>query len=155
MKICFKKKKRKKRKTFLQALIIRRKKLLATFEEIRGGAVIESLKQIRLQELCFLSSVGTVGIPDGHRIVLSTHRCWCKPVRILIHFKVKEKALSAISCLFMVIFIYTLKPVSFYWRTSQLTIETLDTQYCFCLGGPEPNQASTDISMQNKTPEGY
>lgn len=85
--------------------------------------------------------------------MVSTHRFWCKPVRILISFKVKEKALSAISCLFMVMLAYLyFKPVSF---TGELTVnnwETLDTQYCFYLGDQSQIRHAC-VSMRNRTPE--
>lgn len=75
--------------------------------------MIELLKQIRMQTLLFIIYLELLDIPDGHRIMVSTHRFWCKPVRILISFKVKEKALSAISCLFRSnTCLFMLKPVS-------------------------------------------
>lgn len=80
--------------------------------------MIELLKQIRIQNFAFYHLLELLEIPDGHRIMASTHRFWCKPVRILISFKVKEKALSAISCLFMVILVYL------YFKTSFLLLES-------------------------------
>lgn len=115
MKICLKKRGKKEKHFFRLSSLEGRN--LAKFEEIGDGSMIELLKQIRIQNFAFYHLLELLDIPDGHRIMVSTHRFWCKPVRILISFKVKEKALSAISCLFMVMLVYL------YFKTSFLLLE--------------------------------
>lgn len=79
--------------------------------------MIELLKQIRIQNFAFYHLLELLDIPDGHRNNGVHSQVLVQASEILISFKVKEKALSAISCLFMVMLAYL------YFKTSFLLLE--------------------------------